>query len=247
MADARTVRWRRRKESRPGELLDAALACFAERGFAATRLEDVAARAGVTKGTAYLYYASKEELFKAVVRGYLVPVIASLEAAADAPGPVFQLLETVVGLFVEKVYDSPLSAIPKLVISEAGNFPELAGFYLEEVIDRGRRLVGKLLNRGVASGEFRELDVEHTVYCLFAPLLFSVLWKHSIGRADAKPLDVAALARCHLEMLRRGLAAEPLQAQGKASKAAAKKIKRVTSGGRKTSTVRSRSAKGRDS
>ncbi len=156
MEDAPTVRWRRRKESRPGELLHAALECFAERGFAATRLEDVAARAGVTKGTAYLYYASKEDLFKAVVRGYLVPVIASLEAAADAPGPVFQLLERVVGLFVEKVYESPLSAIPKLVISEAGNFPELAGFYLEEVIDRGRRLVGKLLNRGIASGEFRE-------------------------------------------------------------------------------------------
>src|SRR3954462_9440261 len=99
-----TARWRRRKEARPGEILDAALDCFAERGFAATRLEDVAARAGVTKGTAYLYYASKEDLFKAVVRGYLVPVIASLEAAADAPGPVFPLLEKVVGLFVEKVY-----------------------------------------------------------------------------------------------------------------------------------------------
>jgi AcrR family transcriptional regulator len=202
---------------------------------------------GCHEGNGLPLLRSKEDLFKAVVRGYLVPVIASLEAAADAPGPVFQLLEKVVGLFVEKVYGSPVSAIPKLVISEAGNFPELAGFYLEEVIDRGRRLVGKLLKRGIASGEFRELDVEHTVYCLFAPLLFSVLWKHSLGRADAKPLDVAALARCHLEMLRRGLAPERMPAMGKATKAATKKITRATAGGRKTSTVRSRSAKGRDS
>ncbi len=90
-----TVRWRRRKDSRPGEILQAALDCFAERGFAATRLEDVAARAGVTKGTAYLYFKNKEELFKAVVRGYLVPAIEQFEAAARAPGPVSELLVSI--------------------------------------------------------------------------------------------------------------------------------------------------------
>jgi AcrR family transcriptional regulator len=199
------VRWRRRKESRPGELLEAALDCFAERGFAATRLEDVAARAGVTKGTAYLYFKSKEELFKAVVSGYLVPAIEQLEAAARAPGPVTELLRKVAGMFVEKVYNTKFSALPKLVISEASNFPELARFYLDEVVGRGRRLLASLLRRGIRDGEFRDVDVEHTVYCMVAPLLFSALWKHSLGPFDEKPLDANALVRCHLDLILRGL------------------------------------------
>jgi AcrR family transcriptional regulator len=202
------VRWRRRKEARPGELLEAALDCFAERGFAATRLEDVAARAGVTKGTAYLYFKNKEELFEAVVRGYIVPVIEQLEAAARQPGPVSELLRKVGGLFVEKAYHSRFSALPKLVIAEASNFPELGRFYLDEVVGRARRLLTGLLRRGIKSGEFREVDVEHAAYCLIAPLIFSALWKHSLGPYDAKPLDAAALVRCHVELFLRGLAPE---------------------------------------
>ncbi len=202
------VRWRRRKEARPGELLEAALDCFAERGFAATRLEDVAARAGVTKGTAYLYFKNKEELFEAVVRGYIVPVIEQLEAAAGEPGPVSELLRKVAGLFVEKAYHSRFSALPKLVIAEASNFPELARFYLEEVVGRARRLLTGLLRRGIKSGEFREVDVEHAVHCLIAPFLFSALWKHSLGPYDARPLDAAALVRCHVDLFLRGLAPE---------------------------------------
>jgi AcrR family transcriptional regulator len=203
-----SVRWRRRKEARPGEILEAALDCFAERGFAATRLEDVAARAGVTKGTAYLYFKNKEELFKAVVSGYLVPTIEQLEAAARAPGPVSELLRTVAGMFVEKVYSTRFSALPKLVISEASNFPELARFYLDEVVGRGRRLLASLLRRGIRSGEFREVDVEHSVYCMIAPFLFSALWKHSLGPFDKKSLDATALVRCHLDLILRGLVAE---------------------------------------
>ena len=204
METEQAARWRRRKDSRPGEILEAALDCFAERGFAATRLEDVAARAGVTKGTAYLYFKSKEELFKAVVSGYLVPAIEQFEAAAQAPGPVSELLVKIGGMFFEKVYSTRFSALPKLVISEASNFPELARFYLDEVVGRGRRLLTALLRRGIESGEFREVDVEHTVYCMIAPLLFSALWKHSLGPLDAKPLDAASLMRCHIELLVQG-------------------------------------------
>ena len=109
-------------------------------------------------------------------------------------------------MFVEKVYSTRFSALPKLVISEASNFPELARFYLDEVVGRGRRLLTALLRRGIESGEFREVDVEHTVYCMIAPLLFSALWKHSLGPFDAKPLDAAALVRCHIDLLLRGLA-----------------------------------------
>jgi AcrR family transcriptional regulator len=206
MESEQAVRWRRRKDSRPREILEAALDCFAERGFAATRLEDVAARAGVTKGTAYLYFKNKEELFKAVVSGYLVPAIEQFEVAARTPGPVSELLTSIAAMFFEKVYNTKFSALPKLVIAEASNFPELARFYLDEVIDRARRLLTALLRRGIAAGEFREVDVEHTVYCMIAPLMFSALWKHSLGPYDAKPLDAAALVRCHLEILLRGLA-----------------------------------------
>jgi AcrR family transcriptional regulator len=203
-----SVRWRRRKDSRPGEILEAALDCFAERGFAATRLEDVAARAGVTKGTAYLYYKNKEELFKAVVGGFIVPAIEQIEGVARAPGPVSELLRRIAAIFLEKVLDSRFSAVPKLVIAEASNFPELARFYLDEVVGRGRRLLIALLRRGIESGEFREVDVEHAAYCMIAPLLFSALWKHSLGPFDARPLDAAALIRCHVDVFLRGLAAD---------------------------------------
>jgi AcrR family transcriptional regulator len=200
------ARWRRRKADRPGEILSAALDCFAERGFAATRLDDVAARAGVTKGTTYLYFKSKEELFKAVVRGFVVPSVEHLEAAAEEPGPVAGLIERIVALWVDKVYGSRVGALPKLIIAEAGNFPELARFYLDEVVSRVKRLVSALLRRGIDRGEFREVDVEHTALCVLAPLMIAALWKHSLGPFDARPLDVAALARCHVELLLRGLA-----------------------------------------
>jgi AcrR family transcriptional regulator len=214
MMEEASVRWRRRKEERPGEILEAALDIFAERGYAATRLEDVAARAGVTKGTAYLYFRNKEELFKAVVGGYIVPAIEQLEGASRAPGPVSDLLRRIAGIFLEKVLDSRFSAIPKLVIAEASNFPELGRFYLDEVVGRGRRLIGSLLRRGIEAGEFREVDVEHAVYCLIAPMLFSALWKHSLGRYDDKPMDAAALIRCHIDLFLRGLAPdEPARAR----------------------------------
>src|SRR5712692_1830218 len=111
------ARWQRRKDARPAEILAAALACFQERGFAGTRLEDVAAKAGVTKGTIYLYYSNKVELFKAVVRGELVPNLDRLEAALAEPGPASALLERLVSFWAQTVAPSPLSVIPKIVIA----------------------------------------------------------------------------------------------------------------------------------
>lgn len=204
-----TVRWRRRKTARPAEILDAALAAFAERGFAATRLDDVAARAGITKGTLYLYFRNKEDLFKAVVRQELVPNIERAEQmAATAAVSSLVLLEQLVRLF-SQIIGSPLSAIPKLVLTEAGNFPDLARFYLEEVVDRGKALFRGVLERGIAAGEMRPIDTERAVLCIFAPLLLGSLWRHSLERYAARPLDVDALCRTHLELLRHGLAAEP--------------------------------------
>ena len=200
-----STRWRRRKDARPGEIVAAALACFAERGFAATRLEDVARRAGVTKGTLYLYFPNKEELFKAVVRQAVVPNIALGEALVDElaePAPVV-LQQLIARLSAAMV--APASAIPKIVIAEAGNFPDIARFYREEVIERGLAVYRRLLEQGVARGEFQPMDVESTAYCIVAPMIMGMMWRHSFARHEERPFDAAALCRAHLQLLLRGL------------------------------------------
>jgi len=199
-------RWRRRKEARPAEIIAAALESFAERGFAATRLEDIAARAGVTRGTLYLYFPSKEELFKAVVRQSIVPIIARGEAmVANSHEPSAELLRKLLLSIPMAVAGSPVSAIPKLVLSEARNFPDLARFYLREVVRRGRRLLKAIIERGIARGEFRAVDRDHVFFSVMSPLLLAMLWKHSLEPYDGKRLDVQALCRAHLDVLLNGL------------------------------------------
>jgi AcrR family transcriptional regulator len=200
-------RWRRRKGARPQEIIAAALEVFAERGFAATRLEDIAAKAGVTRGTLYLYFPNKEELFKAMVRQSILPILATAEgllAASDEPTP--ELLRKLVMTFPERVIGSSVSAIPKLVIAEARNFPDLARFYLEEVIQRGRRLVRALVQRGIDRGEFREVDMDHILYCVIAPVLVAALWQHSFRAIEPGGMDPQALCRAHVDLLLNGLA-----------------------------------------
>ena len=204
-----SIRWRRRKTARPAEILAAALALFADRGFAATRLDDVAARAGVTKGTLYLYFDSKEELFKAVVRQELVPNLERAEAlVAGSAAPSLDLLEQLVRNFA-RIIGSPLGAIPKLVLTEAGNFPDLARFYREAVVERGKALFRRVIERGVAAGELQPVDTENTVTCIVAPLLVAALWRHSFERHAGRDLDLDALCRAELDLLRRGLTAGP--------------------------------------
>ena len=153
-------RWQRRKEARPAEIVAAALDVFVERGFAATKLEEVARRAGVTKGTVYLYFESKDALFKAVVRETIVPIFARGEQmVAEHQGSTADLFGELVRKWWELIGETSLSGIPKLMMAEAGNFPVLARFYYDEVISRGHRLMASVLERGIKSGEFRKLDV----------------------------------------------------------------------------------------
>ena len=204
---APSTRWRRRKDARPAEILDAALACFAERGFAATRLDDVAKRAGITKGTLYLYFPNKEELFKAVVRQAIVANIARGEAlVAESAEPASVLLERLIHNWAQLI-PTPASAIPKLVLAEAGNFPDIARFYLDEVVNRGRALIRSVISKGVATGEFRAVDIESGAYCIFAPMVLAMLWRHSFAPHDREPLDAKAIADAHLQLLLRGLVA----------------------------------------
>lgn len=186
----RTARWERRKEARPQELADAALALFVEKGFAATRLGDIAARAGVSKGTLYLYFDSKEALFKEVVRSGIVPALAEAEqTAADFEGSTAELLRRFVQRWWALIGTSPIGGIPKLILSEARNFPELAQFYHDEVIVRGKGLLRRTIARGIARGEFRPCDPRFATEALIGPMLLTLLWKHSFGMCVAQELD----------------------------------------------------------
>lgn len=183
-------RFERRKDARPSELTAAALELFVEKGFAATRLEDVAARAGVSKGTLYLYFDSKEELFKAVIQSAVLPVLAEGEQIFENfSGSASDLLRELVNGWWRLFGSTPLSGIPKLMISEAGNFPAITQYYHDNVIVRGKRLFARALERGIASGEFRPIDVEYACQVLLGPLVLKVLWRHSFALCVPKDLD----------------------------------------------------------
>src|SRR5690606_34614591 len=177
---SRSPRWERRKEARPGELLDAALDLFVERGFAATRLDEVAARAGVSKGTLYLYFASKEDLFKAVVRQNIVPLIESFEreVAAWQAGSA-ELLRAFFEGWWTRFGATKLAGIAKLVVGEAGNFPELALFFQQEVVLPNAMLLRTIIERGIGRGEFEQVDVEATVHLWMSPLVMKAIWERS--------------------------------------------------------------------
>jgi AcrR family transcriptional regulator len=203
-------RWTRRKEARPAELISAALDLFVERGFSATRLEDVAARAGVSKGTLYLYFPSKEDLFKAVVRGGIVPAIERAEKRfEDDRGAAGELIRDLVMGWWVSVGNTRLGGIPKLMISESGNFPELAQFYYDEVISRGHRLMAAAVQRGIDSGEFMPVDVEYVMRLVIAPLWLLTVWRFSFDQCESRKLDPVTYLDTHLELILRGLAKSP--------------------------------------
>jgi len=172
----------RRKQARPGELLSAALDLFVEKGYAATRVEEVARRAGVSKGTLFLYFASKEDLFKAVVRENLSVRFPQWSIVLDAfPGTSAEMLRFAMREWWAQIGDTKASGISKLMISEASNFPELAVFYQREVIEPGNALIRRILQRGVERGEFRPLDLQYAVHTVIAPMLYLIIGKYSFG------------------------------------------------------------------
>ncbi len=198
----------RRKEARPSELLAAALDLFVEKGFAATRLDDIAARAGVSKGTLYLYFDSKAALLKAVVEDGMVPVIDQGEdIISNFSGRAASLLQHLLNTWWSLVGESKLSGICKLMLAEAANFPEIAGYFHQIVIERGQKLVQRALEIGIERGEFREVDIAVAVDSVFAPTLKLMLWKHSFAGYCGIQQDPAAYLEKHLDMVLNGLLA----------------------------------------
>lgn len=202
----------RRKDARPQELLDAALALFVEKGFAATRSEEIAARAGVAKGTLYRYYPSKDELFKAMVRDNLsVHIAESAAQAALHTGSIAELLHQMMRAWWAKVGHGNAGVVCKVMMVEARHFPELARFYVDEVIKPSQNLIGGLIERGIRSGEFRAVPVEATVHLLIAPMLHMLLHEHSFGEHDIchQTMRAEELLDAQMALLLHGLLARP--------------------------------------
>jgi len=180
-------------------ILDAALDEFAARGFADTRLDDVARRAGVAKGTIYLYFSDKESLFQDLVRTRLSPLIGTIEAAAVRELPIRALAELIITTFVEDIYGTRRKDVIRLIISEGTRFPELAKFYYSEVIGRVLPMLRQRLRVAVERGELGNDALARFPQLLVAPALMAILWNGLFGRFE--PLDVGALMRAHLALL----------------------------------------------
>jgi AcrR family transcriptional regulator len=188
-----------RRSERREAILAAALEEFSARGFAATRLDDVARRAGVAKGTIYLYFRDKENLFQELVRTMLSPMVGAIEAAPKGDVPIRIVAETIIDLFVREIYGTRRKDVIRLIISEGARFPKLAEFYYREVIARVLPAMRTLLTRAVERGELGHDALARFPQLLIAPGLVAILWNGLFGRFA--PIDVKELMRAHLDLL----------------------------------------------
>ena len=198
----------RRKEQRPEEILEAAIEEFAVRGYAQTRLEDVASRAGISKGLVYVYFRTKEELFKAAIRTLLVPRVEALRKQLESSdetsealirGPVLSLMKQVVG--------SRLGYIVRLMVAEGAKHPDLTAFYHEQMISRTMGLLRWIIARGVERGEFKPNPVMDFPQLFVAPVLISLLWKMLLERHQH--LDAEKMLEAHIDIMLGVLKREP--------------------------------------
>jgi len=183
---------------RRDSILAAALDEFSARGFEAARLDDVARRAGVAKGTIYLYFRDKETLFQELVRAMLTPVIGTIEAMSAANLPLAVLADRIVELFVREVYETRRKDVIRLIISEGRRFPKLAEFYYREVLARIITAVRSLLRQAAERGEIPEGLAEFP-QIIAAPGLLAIIWNGLFERFE--PLDVRKMMKTHVELL----------------------------------------------
>ncbi len=192
-------RYQRRKKDRPQEITEAAFLAFAEKGYAATRVEEVARRAGVSKGLLYLYFKTKEELFKAVIKSVvirrvdaLITTLENTELSSEEflRGPLLEFMKSVPG--------SPVSVVIRLLISEGNRHPDLVDYYWENVVSKGLAAISRFIERGVQRGEFRATAVSELPQLLLAPVMLSVIWRLLFATRD---LDTDKLITTHIDMI----------------------------------------------
>ena len=198
----------RRAQDRPREICAAALDVFAEKGFAAARLDEIAQRAGVSKGTLYLYFKDKADLFRAVVRDTVAPnidVVRTMVEGADLPFP--DVIRLFLLRFAALTSQARVGAVAKMVIGESRNFPELAKVWHDEVVSKALGLIAGLIERGQAKGEVRAGDPRLLTFTLMGPMVMGLLWRETLQPAGGAPLDLEALAAQHAETILAGLLA----------------------------------------
>jgi AcrR family transcriptional regulator len=199
-------RWQRRAEDRPREICAAALEVFADKGFAAARLDEIARRAGVSKGTLYLYFKDKEDLFRAVVRDTIAPNIEAIAAAvATAEIPFADVVPMILARFAEKTAKAPIGQVAKIVLGESRNFPELAKVWHDEIASKAIGLIAGLIEKAQARGEVRAGDPRLHAFTLMGPMVLGMLWRETLQPVGGDPVDIAQLAKQHGETVLAGL------------------------------------------
>jgi AcrR family transcriptional regulator len=199
---------RRRPDDRPAEILAAALDLFAEKGFSATRMEDVAARAGLSKAGVYLYFRDKMALLEALVNQMAAANIERARATIEQhQGPVAPLIRTIIAFMAGRLTQTRFPELLKVVISESRAHPSIGKLYLDSVIARGLPLFETLIRRGMAAGEFRAVDPALAVKVMVAPMLLATIWKSVLQPLGADPLDIEAFASQHVDIFLKGMSA----------------------------------------
>jgi AcrR family transcriptional regulator len=204
-------KWRRRKEARPRDIAAAALEVFAEKGFAGARIEEIAARAGVSKGTLYLYFDTKADIFRAVVRETVMPNIAILEETLlRIDVPFADLVRTLLPRFAEMVAATPIGRIVKMVVGESRNFPELARVWHDEIVQKALVALASQIERAQARGEVRPGDPRSHAFSIMGPMLLGLLWRETFTPVGGAAIDLVAIAGQHAETVLGGLLVEEI-------------------------------------
>ena len=199
-------KWRRRADARPTEIIQAAYQVFSEKGFAAARLDEIAKRAGVSKGALYLYFETKQDIFEAVVKDAVAPNIGAIEQFALAfPGPFEQLIRMMIPRVAELADKSDIGKVVKMVIGESGNFPEIARIWHDDIVGKALGLLTGLIARAQERGEVRTGDPREYTLTIIGPMLAAVMFRETFVPAGAEPFNIPHLMQQHLDAVLPGL------------------------------------------
>jgi AcrR family transcriptional regulator len=209
MVEKKRPRWKRRAEDRPSEICASALEVFAEKGFAAARLDEIARRSGVSKGTLYLYFDDKEQLFRAVVRDSIAPNVEAITSAIAAlDTPFAQIVPVFLARFAQNIGRIPVGAVAKMVIGESRNFPELARVWHDEVASKAIGAMAALVAKGQERGEVRPGDPRLYAFTLMGPMILGALWTATLVPVGGEPINFDELAAQHSDAVLHGLLME---------------------------------------
>ena len=209
MAAPAKPKWTRRKEARPGDIVAAALAVFAEKGFAGAKMEEIASRAGLSKGALYLYFDTKEAVFRAVVQQAVAPNIEAVaKHVVESNLPFADCVRALLGRLAALVAEKPVGAVAKMVIGESRNFPELAKVWHDVVLSKAIGTLTGLIERAQQRGEVRPGDPRLQAFSLMGAMMMGVIWHETLEPVGGTPLDVETLAKQHAETVLAGLLTE---------------------------------------